>query len=122
MPEADREIEKAPLSIARNSSIPALDLAEDIKIETESLHPIFQDKINNAFDTTEMKELIDSDRKYNSTNKKSFSKSQFYSLAKVGINLDKPFGMSPFAEVTPNRTRMPAITDRRRTMPNLNII
>ena len=99
MPEADREVEKAPLSIARNSSIPALDFAEDMKVETESLRPIFNDNTNNAFD------IIDKDKKQQSKNKKSLTKIQRFSLAKVGINLDKPYGQSPFADVALNRSR-----------------
>ena len=34
VPEADREVAKAPLSFARNSSIPGLDLADDMIADT----------------------------------------------------------------------------------------
>ena len=101
VPEADREVAKVPLSFARNSSIPALDLAGDMMTDTQSLRPIFTTNINHAFDSTEKKEPKNSNRKQ----KKSFMKAQRHSLAQAGVNLDKPFGLSPFAEVTVNRTR-----------------
>ena len=100
VPEADREVAKAPLSFARNSSIPGLDL-DDMIVDKQSLRPIFNTNINHAFDSSDMKEPKDSYRKQ----KKSFLKAQRHSLAEAGVNLDKPFGLSPFADVIIKRTR-----------------
>ena len=90
MPEADREVSKAPLSQARKSSIPGVDLEEMSSLKPVVLLSAEENEENDYSSQVHLTSMQSADRQPTSFFRRAQAKRN--SMAPGGVDLDKPFG------------------------------
>lgn len=128
VPEADREVSRAPLSQARKSSIPAVDLDEMSSLKPvvlmsmdeegrENEQQVFLGDYSSQIHLTSNQSL---DRQPTTFLRRGFGHRK--SLAPGGVDLNKPFGQSPFAEIIEVGWGEVSMSSQPKTLSRANLL
>ena len=114
VPEADREVKKVPLSIARISSIPAFDMNEQ-----ESIKPALTNGDDGGVQSPDYDaQSVSASQVLGGT----WTIAKRHSLAAAGVNLDMPFGLSPFSQIIEVGSGEVSLSSQPKTLSRANLL
>lgn len=111
VPEADREVKREPLSVARHSSIPGIDMKE-----MEALQPVML--LSSAGDLNDIQEANELAKKFAGH---SFSKRSSVVNLPRGVAPNNPFGQSPFADIEVGHGEV-QLSKQSKTLSRVNLL
>lgn len=114
VPEADREVKKVPLSIARISSIPAFDINEQ-----ESMKPVLTNGDDGGVQSPDYDAQSVSVSQIKGA---TWTMAKRHSLAAAGVNLDMPFGLSPFSQIIEVGSGEVSLSSQPKTLSRANLL